>query len=103
MYYVFALLTYRYIAHFLMCQRPRTIHRRSNIFVTNALTSPHRHNPQAHHKALREHDDVQHVLFDYHAQVRGNNTKALETLKRNLQPTLQHQGFFFTRGDEVYM
>ncbi|XP_043228770.1 synaptojanin-1-like [Amphibalanus amphitrite] len=58
---------------------------------------------QAHHKALREHDDVQHVLFDYHAQVRGNNTKALETLKRNLQPTLRHQGFFFARGDEVYI
>ena len=46
---------------------------------------------------------MQHMLFDYHAQVRGNNTKALEKLKQDLQPTLQHQGFFFARGEEQYM
>ncbi|XP_037087422.1 synaptojanin-1-like [Pollicipes pollicipes] len=58
---------------------------------------------QAHHKALPEHADVQHVLFDYHAQVRGTNTKALEQLKQKLHESLLHQGFFFARGDEVYI
>lgn len=43
------------------------------------------------------------MLFDYHAQVRGTNTKALEQLKARLAPHLTHQGIFFARGDEVYM
>ena len=46
---------------------------------------------------------MQHLLFDYHAQVRGGSTRALETLKETLQPTLQHQGFFFARAQDVYM
>lgn len=36
---------------------------------------------QKHHKNLEKHNDVPHVIFDYHQECRGGNTTALSALK----------------------
>lgn len=42
---------------------------------------------QNHHKKMDKHNDVPHVIFDYHQECRGGNTMALSVLKDRVLET----------------
>lgn len=56
---------------------------------------------QAHHKASVHACDVAHVLFDYHQECRGGNTKSLAKLKAKVEKYMQSFFLFFAKDDEV--
>ncbi|KAJ1520146.1 hypothetical protein ONE63_004363 [Megalurothrips usitatus] len=55
---------------------------------------------QAHHK-LSQHKDVPHVVFDYHQECRGGNTKNLAKLKTKVEKYLKAFAMFYIKGGEV--
>jgi hypothetical protein len=56
---------------------------------------------QAHHKASVHASDVPHVLFDYHQECRGGNTKNLSKLKAKVEKYMKLFSLFYVKGDEV--
>uniref|UniRef100_A0A1B6C9Y5 phosphoinositide 5-phosphatase n=1 Tax=Clastoptera arizonana TaxID=38151 RepID=A0A1B6C9Y5_9HEMI len=55
---------------------------------------------QAHHKNSR-HEDIPHIVFDYHQECRGGNTKNLSKLKTKIEPFLKAFSLFCSKSDEV--
>jgi phosphatidylinositol-bisphosphatase len=56
---------------------------------------------QTHHKACSQHEDVPHILFDYHAEVKSGADKNLANLKHKVQKYMEKFGFFTRRGTDV--
>ncbi|KAK7791521.1 hypothetical protein R5R35_008685 [Gryllus longicercus] len=56
---------------------------------------------QAHHKASQHAADVPHIVFDYHQECRGGNTKNLSKLKAKVEKYLQSFSLFYMKGDET--
>ncbi|XP_069684733.1 synaptojanin-1 isoform X2 [Periplaneta americana] len=56
---------------------------------------------QAHHKASVHASDVPHILFDYHQECRGGNTKNLSKLKAKVEKYMKSFSLFCVNGDEV--
>ncbi|XP_052126016.1 synaptojanin-1 [Frankliniella occidentalis] len=55
---------------------------------------------QAHHKAS-QHKDVPHIVFDYHQECRGGNTKNLARLKVKVEKYLKAFGVYYGKGGEM--
>lgn len=55
---------------------------------------------QSHHK-ISQHSDVAHIVFDYHQECRGGNTKNLCKLKSKLDPYLKAYSFFYSKDNTV--
>ncbi|KAG8310932.1 synaptojanin-1 [Homalodisca vitripennis] len=56
---------------------------------------------QSHHQKSQHHDDVPHIVFDYHQECRGGNTKNLSKLKAKVDIYLKAYSFFYAKDDEV--
>lgn len=56
---------------------------------------------QAHHKASTENHDVPHILFDYHQECRGGNTKNLSKLKAKIDKYLKAFSLYYAKGMDV--
>ncbi|PNF23669.1 hypothetical protein B7P43_G02500 [Cryptotermes secundus] len=56
---------------------------------------------QAHHKASVHASDVPHILFDYHQECRGGNTKNLTKLKAKVEKYMKSFSLFYAKDDEV--
>ncbi|XP_068082117.1 synaptojanin-1 [Anabrus simplex] len=56
---------------------------------------------QAHHKSSCYAKDVPHIVFDYHQECRGGNTKNLSKLKGKVEKYLKSFSVFYAKGDEV--
>lgn len=56
---------------------------------------------QSHHKASLHAKDVPHIVFDYHQECRGGNTKNLAKLKLKVEKCLKSFSLFYAKGDEV--
>lgn len=56
---------------------------------------------QKHHKESK-HQDIPHIVFDYHQECRGGNTSALSKLKARIESSCPNLGIFFSTGDNVY-
>ena len=56
---------------------------------------------QNHHKASPHKDNVPHVLFDYHSECKGGNTKNLEKLRQKCRKQLEDFGFFAAHGNDI--
>lgn len=56
---------------------------------------------QRHHKESN-HQDIPHIVFDYHQECRGGNTSALSKLKSRVESSCSNLGIFFAVGDNVY-
>ncbi|KAF4533412.1 hypothetical protein B566_EDAN013288 [Ephemera danica] len=56
---------------------------------------------QAHHKASQHFQNVPHIVFDYHQECRGGNTRNLAKLKAKVQRHFDAFSLFYTRGDDV--
>nr|CAD7392934.1 unnamed protein product [Timema cristinae] len=54
---------------------------------------------QAHHKSSPHANDVAHIIFDYHQECRGGNTKNLAKLKSKLDKYLDSFSVFFAKED----
>lgn len=57
---------------------------------------------QSHHIAS-SHSDIPHIVYDYHLECRGGNTKNLNKLKEQVENYLNEFGLFYAVGDEVVM
>lgn len=55
---------------------------------------------QKHH-SVSSHRDVPHVLFDYHQECRGGNTKNLSKLKAKVEKYMRSFSLFYAVGTEV--
>ncbi|KAL1138649.1 hypothetical protein AAG570_008711 [Ranatra chinensis] len=55
---------------------------------------------QQHHKQS-QHGDVAHIVFDYHQECKGGNTKNLAKLKSKVDQYLKSYSFFYLKGNEV--
>ncbi|XP_012277310.1 synaptojanin-1 [Orussus abietinus] len=55
---------------------------------------------QSHHTTSR-HKDVPHILFDYHQECRGGNTKNLSKLKAKMEKYLEAFSLFYALGNAV--
>ena len=55
---------------------------------------------QAHHKAS-QHKDIPHIVFDYHQECRGGNTKNLARLKAKVEKYLKAFSLFYEKGNEI--
>ncbi|XP_015607429.1 synaptojanin-1 [Cephus cinctus] len=55
---------------------------------------------QTHHN-LSQHKDVPHILFDYHQECRGGNTKNLSKLKAKVEKYLESFSLFYAIGNNV--
>uniref|UniRef100_A0ABD2WZA8 phosphoinositide 5-phosphatase n=2 Tax=Trichogramma kaykai TaxID=54128 RepID=A0ABD2WZA8_9HYME len=53
------------------------------------------------HQASSRHHDIPHIIFDYHQECRGGNTKSLQKLKEKIESYLQDYSFFHAVGDEI--
>lgn len=56
---------------------------------------------QTHHKACPQHLDVPHILFDYHAEVKGGGDKNLVSLKHKVHKYVEKFGFFSLKGTDL--
>ncbi|XP_052872010.1 synaptojanin-1 [Anopheles cruzii] len=56
---------------------------------------------QRHHRES-DHNDVPHLVFDYHQECRSGNTSALAKLKQRIDATCPDFGMFYAIGDTVY-
>lgn len=56
---------------------------------------------QAHHKASVHAANVPHILFDYHQECRGGNTKNLTKLKAKVEKYMKPFSLYCAKGDEV--
>nr|CAD7588646.1 unnamed protein product [Timema genevievae] len=56
---------------------------------------------QAHHKSSPHANDVAHIIFDYHQECRGGNTKNLAKLKSKIDKYLDSFSVFFAKEDTV--
>ncbi|XP_012252471.2 synaptojanin-1 [Athalia rosae] len=54
-----------------------------------------------HHSASQHRVDVPHILFDYHQECRGGNTKNLSKLKAKVEKYLRSFSLFYAVGTEV--
>ncbi|XP_059468868.1 synaptojanin-1 [Neocloeon triangulifer] len=57
---------------------------------------------QAHHKASSLHREVPHLIFDYHQECRGGNTKNLNKMMNKMRRHFEAFGIFSSVGDEVH-
>uniref|UniRef100_T1IB66 phosphoinositide 5-phosphatase n=1 Tax=Rhodnius prolixus TaxID=13249 RepID=T1IB66_RHOPR len=48
-----------------------------------------------------EHNDIEHIIFDYHQECKGGNMKNLNKLKTKAEPYLKAYSIFFSKGDNV--
>lgn len=55
---------------------------------------------QRHHKEST-HNDVSHIVFDYHQECRGGNTASLAKLKARLDQCCQDFGIFFANSSGI--
>lgn len=53
---------------------------------------------QSHH-GMSQHKDVPHILFDYHQECRGGNTKNLSKLKAKIEKYLDSFSLFYAVGN----
>ena len=53
------------------------------------------------HQANSPHGDIPHVLFDYHQECRGGNSKNLSKLKDKIATYMHEYSFFHAVGDEI--
>ena len=58
---------------------------------------------QNHHKASYHSQDVPLVMFDYHTECRGGNTKHLVKLRDKVKKQLNDFGFFHCNADTITM
>ncbi|KAG5891990.1 hypothetical protein JTB14_007738 [Gonioctena quinquepunctata] len=56
---------------------------------------------QKHHKDS-VHNDIAHIVFDYHQECRGGNQANLQKLKFKLDPQLQDFSFYHANGSTIY-
>ncbi len=56
---------------------------------------------QTHHKNWDHHLDVPHILFDYHAEMKGGSAKNLDALKNKVHKYVDKFGFFTQKGNHV--
>lgn len=56
---------------------------------------------QNHHRKTQHHEDVPHIVFDYHQECRGGNLKNLSKLKAKVDVCLKAYSFFFSNNDVV--
>lgn len=56
---------------------------------------------QSHHRNTQHHEDVPHIVFDYHQECRGGNLKNLNKLKAKVDVCLKAFSFFFANNDVV--
>lgn len=56
---------------------------------------------QSHHRKTQHHEDVPHIVFDYHQECRGGNLKNLNKLKAKVDVCLKAFSFFFANNDVV--
>ncbi|XP_046485385.1 synaptojanin-1 isoform X1 [Neodiprion pinetum] len=56
---------------------------------------------QRHHSVSKHRTDVPHILFDYHQECRGGNTKNLSKLKSKVEKYLKSYSLFYAVGTEV--
>lgn len=56
---------------------------------------------QSHHRKTQHHEDVPHIVFDYHQECRGGNLKNLSKLKAKVDVCLKAFSFFFANNDVV--
>ncbi|KAJ9600882.1 hypothetical protein L9F63_000994, partial [Diploptera punctata] len=56
---------------------------------------------QAHHKASVHAADVPHIIFDYHQECRGGNTKNLCKLKAKVDKYMAAFSLFYAKDDEL--
>ncbi len=56
---------------------------------------------QTHHKNWDHHLDVPHILFDYHAEMKGGSAKNLDALKNKVHKYVDKFGFFTQKGTHV--
>lgn len=56
---------------------------------------------QSHHKASLQNADVPHILFDYHLECRGGNTKNLIKLKHKVEKYLKAFSLYYAKGSDV--
>ena len=56
---------------------------------------------QNHHKASVHVQDVPHILFDYHSECRGGNTRNLIKLRDQLKKQLTSFGYFHYSGRDI--
>ncbi|XP_017880386.1 synaptojanin-1 isoform X1 [Ceratina calcarata] len=57
---------------------------------------------QTHHN-MSEHKDVPHILFDYHQECRGGNTRNLSKLKAKVEKYLKSFSLFYAVGESVIL
>ncbi|XP_022193841.2 synaptojanin-1 [Nilaparvata lugens] len=56
---------------------------------------------QTQHKLSKSCEGVPHVIFDYHQECKGGNTKALSKLLTKVEKKLNQFSTFYCKGDEV--
>jgi hypothetical protein len=56
---------------------------------------------QTHHKLCEHHNDIPHILFDYHQEVKSGSSKNLAKLKAKVQRYVEKFGFFTKKGPDV--
>lgn len=56
---------------------------------------------QAHHKASEIGTNIPHILFDYHQECRGGNTKNLSKLKAKIDKYLRAFSLFYAKGGDI--
>ncbi|KAL0277407.1 UNVERIFIED_CONTAM: hypothetical protein PYX00_004700 [Menopon gallinae] len=56
---------------------------------------------QAHHKASEIGTNIPHILFDYHQECRGGNTKNLSKLKAKIDKYLRAFSLFYAKGSDI--
>lgn len=56
---------------------------------------------QMHHKKSSHNEDMPHIVFDYHQECRGGNTKNLSKLKAKVDVYLKSYSLFYTKGDDI--
>lgn len=57
---------------------------------------------QRHHGESGHHQDVPHIVFDYHQECRSGQIAALQKLKTRIDSCCSHYGLFHAVGDQVY-
>lgn len=56
---------------------------------------------QAHHKSSEKNLDVPHILFDYHQECRGGNTKNLSKLKSKVEKYIKAFSLYYAKGADM--
>lgn len=56
---------------------------------------------QAHHKSSEDNLDIPHILFDYHQECRGGNTRNLSKLKSKIDKYLKAFSLYYAKGSDM--